>query len=69
MSNYYIDCETTSLSPSDGEITTIQYQKLNFNTKKAMEPLVILKAWESSEKEILQELQKYSGQQKSSGPS
>lgn len=52
---HYIDCETTNLSPSDGTITTIQFQKLNFDASATTGPLIILKAWESSEKEILKQ--------------
>ena len=61
MSNFYLDVETSSLHPEDGELVTIQYQKLDFDTKKAIGPLVILKAWESSEKEILEKFHKVFG--------
>lgn len=54
MSDFYIDIETTGLDPAKDEIITIQYQKLDFNTKEPDGPLIILKAWESSEKEILE---------------
>lgn len=50
--NYYLDIETTGLDPKTSEIITIQYQKLDRSGKAAGE-LVILKAWESSEKDIL----------------
>ena len=52
MTNYYLDIETTGLNPLSSEIVTIQYQKLGFDGKP-VEDLKILKAWESSEKEIL----------------
>lgn len=61
MANYYLDIETTSLSPKDGKIISIQYQKLDFNTKEPAGPLVILKEWESSEKEILEKFAKVFG--------
>jgi len=61
IANFYLDCETTSLSPTNGEIITIQYQKLDFDTKEAVGPLVILKAWESSEKEILEKFKQVFG--------
>jgi DNA polymerase III alpha subunit (gram-positive type) len=55
MPNYYLDIETTGLDPEKDKILTIQYQKLDRNTGRAVEELIILKAWESSEKEILQQ--------------
>jgi len=61
MPNYYLDVETSSLSPHDGEIITIQYQKLDFYTKKPTGPLVILWAHESSEKDILEKFKKVFG--------
>ena len=61
MPSYYLDCETSSLEPSGGKIITIQYQKLDFYTKKAIGPLVILWAHEPSEKEILEEFRKVFG--------
>jgi hypothetical protein len=56
MAEYYLDIETNSqgVKPSpDDEIITIQYQRLNTRTARPEEDLVILKSWESSEKEIL----------------
>ncbi len=58
MPNYYLDIETTGLDPEKDEILTIQFQKLDRNTGRAVEELVILKAWESSEREILQKFLK-----------
>ena len=61
MVNYMLDCETTGLDPKESKIVTIQYQKLDFETKEAKGPLVILKAWESSEKEILEKFKEVFG--------
>jgi DNA polymerase III alpha subunit (gram-positive type) len=55
MPNYYLDIETTGLNPEKDQILTIQYQKLDRNTGRAIENLTILKAWESSEKEIIKQ--------------
>jgi len=54
MGNYYLDVETTGLNPDVDEIVTIQYQELERNSGRAIGPLVILKAWESSEKNIIE---------------
>lgn len=54
MGNYYLDIETTGLDPEVDEIVTIQYQELGRNSGEAVGPLVILKSWESSEKEIIE---------------
>lgn len=61
MADFYLDIETEGLEPTSNAIITIQYQRLNFNTKEAAGPLVILKAWESSEKEILEQFNKVLG--------
>jgi len=61
MANYYLDIETTGLYPEDSKIVTIQYQKLDFDTKAPTGPLVILKAWESSEKDILEQFRRVFG--------
>jgi len=61
MSEYYFDLESEGLDPGVDKITTIQYQKLGFNTGKPVSELVILKAWESSEKQILEEFAKVFG--------
>lgn len=53
MANYYLDIETTGLSPNTDKIITIQYQELHRNTGKPLGPLKILKEWECSEKDIL----------------
>jgi len=56
-----LDCEAQGLNPEVDEITTIQYQKLGFNPGDDNGPLIILKAWESSEKEILEQFKKVFG--------
>lgn len=63
MANYYLDCETQGLNPDHDEIVTIQYQKLDFNTGEPAGPLVILKAWESSEKDILEKFAEVFGKE------
>ena len=40
----------------NSKIITIQYQQLDQQTGKPLEPLTILKEWESSEKEILEKV-------------
>ena len=54
MGNYYFDIETTGLDPKKNKIITIQYQELDRNSGEAVGDLVILKEWESTEKEILE---------------
>ena len=54
MGNFYLDIETTGLDPLKDKILTIQYQELERNTGEAKGELIILKEWESSEKEIIQ---------------
>jgi len=54
MGNFYLDIETTGLDPDTDEILTIQYQELGRNTGMPFGELVILKAWESSEKNIIE---------------
>lgn len=58
MTNYYLDIETTGLKPETNQIITIQYQQLDKFTGEAVGQLHILKAWESSEKQILCEFNK-----------
>ena len=53
MPSYYLDIETTGLNPSRDKIITIQYQQLDRNTGAPIGELIILKEWESSEKDIL----------------
>lgn len=61
MTNYYLDVET--FSPGErpnfetDSIITIQFQEID-DMGKPKEELKILKAWESSEKEILEEFTK-----------
>lgn len=55
MAEYYFDTETTGLSPQKDKIITIQWQRVNGFTGEPIGELHILKEWESSEKEILQE--------------
>lgn len=54
MGNYYLDIETTGLNPEKNQIITIQYQELDRRTGEAIGKLKILKAWESSEKDVLE---------------
>ncbi len=53
MGNFYLDIETTGLNPNVDNIVTIQYQELGRSNGEAVGELIILKAWESSEKEII----------------
>lgn len=62
MANYYLDVETTGLDPAVDKIITIQYQKLDWTTGEPVGDLTILKAWESSEKEILEMFQTLLGE-------
>ena len=59
--NYYLDIETTGLTPYQHKIITIQYMELERNTAKPIGPLKILKEWESDEKTILTEFISNSG--------
>lgn len=54
MSDYYFDIETKG-TPLDSEIVTVQYQMTNSGSGIAKGDLVILKAWESSEEQIVRE--------------
>ena len=55
MATFYLDIETTGLDPEKDKIITIQFQELDRYTGEAVGELTILKEWESSEKEILEE--------------
>lgn len=55
MASYYLDIETTGLDPKIDKIITIQFQQLDMNTGSPMGELIILKEWESSEKEMLKQ--------------
>lgn len=61
MGNYYFDIETTGLDPKKSKVITIQYQELDRKTGEAIGKLVILKEWESSEREIIEKFLKESG--------
>ncbi|MCW1294543.1 MAG: ribonuclease H-like domain-containing protein [Candidatus Parvarchaeota archaeon] len=54
MANYYLDIETTGLDSEKSKIITIQFQELD-RFANPIGKLVILKEWESSEKEIIAE--------------
>lgn len=54
MGQFYFDIETTGLDPSVDKIVSIQVQELDRNTGEKIGELIILKEWESSEKEILE---------------
>lgn len=53
MPMYYLDIETTGVDPRRAEIVTIQYQPVGWGGKPGT-PFTVLKAYESSEKEILE---------------
>jgi DNA polymerase III alpha subunit (gram-positive type) len=55
MPSYYLDIETTGLDPNKDKIITIQYQELDRNTGEAIGELVVLKEWESSEKDMIKQ--------------
>lgn len=55
MSQYYFDIETTGLDPEKDKIISIQIQELDRNTGEKIGDLIILKEWESSEREILED--------------
>ena len=74
MPTYYIDMETTGLNELDNKIITIQYAELKrefgkneygeevwINSAQMVEPLTILKEWESDEKTILKKFFQDSG--------
>ena len=54
MGNFYLDIETSGLDPKRDKIITIQYQELHRSTGEAIGPLIILKEWESSERDIIE---------------
>ncbi len=61
MTTFYLDIETTGLDPAKDKIITIQFQELDRYTGEAIGKLIILKEWESSEKEIISQFIKKSG--------
>jgi hypothetical protein len=67
LGDYYFDIETVpknsedpnekaNLDPKTGKIVTIQYQRVDTKTGIPIEPLEILKEWEDSERNILEQL-------------
>lgn len=54
MASFYFDIETTGLDPKIDKIITIQFQELNRYTGETIGKLIILKEWESSEKQIIE---------------
>lgn len=52
MPLHYLDIETTGLDPRRAEVVTIQFQQVS-PAGHPSGPLTILKAWESSEREII----------------
>jgi len=61
MASFYLDIETEGLNPETDKIITIQFQELDRYTGQAKGELIILKEWESSEKQIIEEFIKKSG--------
>lgn len=61
MATFYFETETTGVNPLTDKIISIQVQQLSTRTAEPIGPLIILKEWESSEKQILQEFIKESG--------
>ena len=61
MASFYLDIETTGLDPKTDKIITIQFQELDRYTGEAIGQLIILKEWESSEKQIISEFIEKSG--------
>jgi hypothetical protein len=57
MPAYYFAVEGTrageSSDPATDNLITIQYQKIDLPTGEPLEPMVILRSWKSSEKEIV----------------
>jgi len=57
MAEYYFDIETYSPgerpNPEKDKIIVIQYQKIDLRSGEPRGDLIILKEWESSEKEIV----------------
>ena len=53
MPHYYLDIETSGLDENIDQIITVQYQKVSVTTGEPIGPLVILKAWEHGEENIV----------------
>jgi hypothetical protein len=54
MPEYYLDFETQGINPEEHKIITIQFQRVETETGRPEGNLTILKEWESSEEEILE---------------
>jgi hypothetical protein len=54
---YYLDIESGGVNPDIDEIVTIQYQPID-STGQAIGGLIILKSWESSERDIVEKFHK-----------
>jgi hypothetical protein len=50
---HYLDIETTGLDPARDDIITVQYRNIEFDGTPAG-PLVVLRSWESSEREVVE---------------
>ncbi len=61
MANFYLDIETAGVDVRRDQILTIQFQPLDRSTGQPISALRILKAWESSEKQILEQFIAESG--------
>lgn len=53
MANFYLEIETAGLDAQHDQILTIQFRPLDRSTGKPIGDLRILRAWESSEKQVL----------------
>ena len=65
MAEYYFDIETEGLDPETSQICTVQFQKLSTLSGSPEGDLVIWKAWEKSEREMIAEFHEmfYAGPQ------
>jgi len=54
MPEYYVDLETTGLDAKKDMVVAIAYQRLGMLTGRGEGNLTILKAWETSEKDVLE---------------
>ncbi len=53
MGTFYLDIETSGLKPESSKIITIQYQALERSDGTPKGPLIILKEWELTEREMI----------------